>query len=109
MLLAVKRDLAAGILAKQNRVAGLYFGPYQFAGLRHLAFTNRHHLALLRFFLGRIGDNDPPLVSSSCLTPLTSNRTPSGLIFIGPLSLSGFMGRRDSHAASKGELAGNPV
>src|SRR6202047_2982583 len=61
MLFVLELDLAACILAKENPVAGFYVGRHQFAGLGHLALADRENLALLRLFLGRIGDNDTAL------------------------------------------------
>src|SRR5713226_1428447 len=61
VLFVLELDLAACILANENPVAGFYVGRHQFAGLGHLALADRDNLALLRLFLGRIGDNDTAL------------------------------------------------
>src|SRR5713101_8130124 len=61
MLFVLELDLAACILAKENPVAGFYVGRHQFAGLGHLALTNRYNLPLLRLFFGAIGDDDAAL------------------------------------------------
>src|SRR5260370_12662366 len=61
MLFVLELDLAACILAKENPVAGFYVGRHQFTDLGHLALADRDNLALLRLFLGRIGDDDAAL------------------------------------------------
>ena len=48
-------------LPNRIRVAGLHVGRDQFAVLGHLALADRHNLALLRLFLGGIGNDDPTL------------------------------------------------
>src|ERR1700722_16747810 len=59
-LFAIQLDLGTGILTEQDRVASLYIEREDLAFVVRLAFSNGNNGALLRFFLGRIGDNDPP-------------------------------------------------
>src|SRR6266436_1120569 len=58
MLLTLDRDLGAGILAEENLVAGPHVRRHQLASLGHLPLTHRYNLALLRFFLRGIGNNN---------------------------------------------------
>ena len=61
MLLAFDPDLAPGILAEQDLVAGLYIRRQQFALFSHLALADSDDLALLRLFLGGIRNDDSAL------------------------------------------------
>src|SRR5690606_30752728 len=56
VILAIDLNLGAGILPVQNRVTGLDFHFDQRARVRGLARTDGDDLALLRLFLGVIGD-----------------------------------------------------
>ena len=58
-LLAIEFDLAARPLAEQDTVADLDFERRDLAGLVAGSRADGNDLALLRLFLGGIGDNDP--------------------------------------------------
>ena len=55
---AIELDLLAGVLAEQDGVAGLDVERHALAVLVGLAEARREHLALLRFFLRGIGNDD---------------------------------------------------
>src|SRR3954468_10117669 len=57
--LTFELDLLAGVLAEQDQVAGLDVQRDALAVVFRLAVASGNHLALLRFFLGGIGDDDP--------------------------------------------------
>src|ERR1700727_73609 len=58
-LLAVELDLGAGPFAEQNAVAGLDVHRHELAVLAARARAARHPSTLHRFFLRRVGDDDP--------------------------------------------------
>src|ERR1041385_2598004 len=51
VLLAVHLNLGAGVLAKQNAVAGLHFGGDPLAVVEEFAVSDGFHLGLLRLLL----------------------------------------------------------
>src|ERR1043166_6511247 len=57
-VLPVDLDLGAGPFAEQDLIAGFDVDSHQLAGLVALAGAHRQYFALLRFFLGRIGNDD---------------------------------------------------
>ena len=57
----VEFDLRAGVLSKENSVAFLDVERQHFAVFRFLPSADCDNLALLRFLLGRIGNNDSTL------------------------------------------------
>src|SRR5229473_19886 len=73
MLLTFDRDLAAGILAEENLIAGPHVRRHQLASLGHLPLTHRYNLALLRFFLRGIGDDNAALGLVFFLYPVHQN------------------------------------
>ena len=62
VLLAVQLDLAPGVLAEQDPVPRLDVERDLPARLGHLAGADRDDLALLRLFLGGVGDDDAPVL-----------------------------------------------
>ena len=60
VFVAVDLDFLAGILAEQDRVAVLDVERDALAVLVGLAGADGNHLALLRLFLGGVGDDDAP-------------------------------------------------
>src|SRR5688500_327107 len=56
--LAIKLDLLSGVLAEENRVANLDVERRHLAVLLDLALARGDDLALLRLFLGGVGDDD---------------------------------------------------
>src|SRR5215469_9776351 len=65
VLLPFKLNLATSVFAEQNTVAGLHVWGEQLPVLGHFTFADRHHSALLRLFLGGVGNNNPSLGLSS--------------------------------------------
>src|SRR5215470_2424550 len=59
IFLVVDLDLGARILPEEDLVAGLHVEGDLLAVVADLAGADGDDLALLRFFLGRVGDNDP--------------------------------------------------
>ena len=70
MVFSIKGDFAARILAKQNPVASLDIGYYQFTGFGHLSLANSQHQRLLRFLLCGIRNDDPAFGFVFFLDPL---------------------------------------
>src|SRR5262245_6905018 len=60
VLLAIELDLLAGVLAEEHGVAFLDVERRHLAVLLDFALADGNHLALLRFFLGGVGDDDAP-------------------------------------------------
>src|SRR2546421_1336986 len=58
MLLIFEFDLAPGIFAEQDLVAGAHFRRNQLAVVVDLAFANRDNFAFLWFLLRRVRDDD---------------------------------------------------
>src|SRR2546427_10127763 len=58
VLLTVELDLAAGVLAEEDPIALLHREGELLAVLGHLAHPDRDHLALLRLYLGGVGNDD---------------------------------------------------
>ena len=58
--LAVHLDFLAGVLAEQDEIAGFDVEGDALAGVLDFAAPDGHDLALLRLFLGAVGDDDPP-------------------------------------------------
>src|SRR5271166_1781758 len=54
----IQLDFGAGILPEQDAVAFFDSEGTDLAVLVDLALAGRHHFALLRLFLGRVGDDD---------------------------------------------------
>src|SRR5713226_8451755 len=52
-------DLLPGVLAEEDEVAGLDVERYALAVILGLAVSGGDDFALLRFFFGRVGDDDP--------------------------------------------------
>src|SRR4029079_1823769 len=59
VVLTIELDLLAGVLAEQNEVARFDVQGNALAVILHLAVAGGDDLALLRFFLGGVGDDDP--------------------------------------------------
>src|SRR3954463_13663696 len=60
VLLTIELDFLAGILAEEDLVARFDIERDSLAVVLGLALAGGNHLALLRFFLGGIGDDDAP-------------------------------------------------
>mgnify|MGYP001821996494 CR=1 FL=1 len=59
MLDTVKLDVGAGILGNKNPVSRFNLQRNAFAVFSHFTGTGRNDFTSLRFFFGRIGDDDP--------------------------------------------------
>ena len=59
VVLTVNLDLLPGILPEEDRVAVLHVERLAFSVVLDLAGADGDHFALLRLFLGRVGDDDP--------------------------------------------------
>src|SRR6185437_15379622 len=89
-IFAIQLDLAARVLAEQDVVAFLHVERQHLAVFGHLALANGNDLALLRLFLGRIGDDDA---------------TAHGFLFFDPLDQQAVMKRPDlRHECSSDRL-----
>src|SRR5579862_2821863 len=73
MFLSVHLDFGAGILAKQNAIPYFDLRRKALAGLRQLAAADAFHFALLRLFLGIIGNNDAAVMGSCVFQTLDQN------------------------------------
>src|SRR5437016_2592246 len=60
VFLTIELDFLSGIFAEQDEIAGLYVKRGPLAVVFHLAGAGGDDLALLRLFLGAVGDDDPP-------------------------------------------------
>src|SRR5579872_1622949 len=58
VLCAIQFCFVAGVLPKQDAVSDSNVESNQFTTLEPLAMTNGHDLALLRFLLGGVGNDD---------------------------------------------------
>ena len=59
VFLAIELDFLAGVLAEQDEVAGLHVERHALAVVLGLAIAGSDDFALLRLFLGGVGDDDP--------------------------------------------------
>src|SRR5439155_10689879 len=59
VFVAVHFDVGPGILAEQDAIACLNIQRNQLPFVVALALSYRHHFAFLRFFLGRVRDDEP--------------------------------------------------